>query len=600
MKKLYFLSILLISAVSYGQVLEENFDYGMTGGDLTSASGGLWVQHSGSADPVAYVPTPSLTMTDYPSSGIGGHVSFSGTSQDVNRAFSGISTGTVYGSALVNLSAVGSGNYFMHFNASGGFRTRVGAQDDGNGDILFGIGTSSSTLTYGTTPYSLNTTYLLVFSYEIATGVSNLYVLTAVTPTEPMTPEATNTGTSGTAITAIAFRQSSGIPAVLVDGVRVAENWNEIMNNSTNPSISITSPANGSTLAPGTTSVDVEWTTANLSGGETVSVTVNGNTSTNETSPFNIVTMDGESYDVTVELIDGGPIDSDMITFDVASLTQVMTIADLRAGTIGEIYELTGEAVISYIVTEGNRNQKYIQDATGGILIDDVPGTLSTAFNIGDGITGLQGELSSFSGLLQFNPVANNTASSTGNTITPVEITAGELLTNGENYESELITVLNVDFAVTGTFTDNTNYDITTAGGSDTTVCRVAFGDENLIGANIPTSTSAVTGLGGEFNGTYQVLPRYLTDVLGATLSNDNFNVSEFSIYPNPTTNGKVTISSTNSEAISVVGFDILGKEVLSSQVSNNTLDVSDLKTGVYILKISQDNATVTRKLIIK
>ena len=600
MKKLYFLFILLISAVSYGQVLEENFDYGMTGGDLTSASGGLWVQHSGSADPVAYVPTPSLTMTDYPSSGIGGHVSFSGTSQDVNRAFSGISTGTVYGSALVNLSAVGSGNYFMHFNASGGFRTRVGAQDDGNGDILFGIGTSSSTLTYGTTPYSLNTTYLLVFSYEIATGVSNLYVLTAVTPTEPMTPEATNTGTSGTAITAIAFRQSSGIPAVLVDGVRVAENWNEIMNNSTNPSISITSPANGSTLAPGTTSVDVEWTTANLSGGETVSVTVNGNTSTNETSPFNIVTMDGESYDVTVELIDGGPIDSDMITFDVASLTQVMTIADLRAGTIGEIYELTGEAVISYIVTEGNRNQKYIQDATGGILIDDVPGTLSTAFNIGDGITGLQGELSSFSGLLQFNPVANNTASSTGNTITPVEITAGELLTNGENYESELITVLNVDFAVTGTFTDNTNYDITTAGGSDTTVCRVAFGDENLIGANIPTSTSAVTGLGGEFNGTYQVLPRYLTDVLGATLSNDNFNVSEFSIYPNPTTNGKVTISSTNSEAISVVGFDILGKEVLSSQVSNNTLDVSDLKTGVYILKISQDNATVTRKLIIK
>ena len=600
MKKLYFLFILLISAVSYGQVLEENFDYGMTGGDLTSASGGLWVQHSGSADPVAYVPTPSLTMTDYPSSGIGGHVSFSGTSQDVNRAFSGISTGTVYGSALVNLSAVGSGNYFMHFNASGGFRTRVGAQDDGNGDILFGIGTSSSTLTYGTTPYSLNTTYLLVFSYEIATGVSNLYVLTAVTPTEPMTPEATNTGTSGTAITAIAFRQSSGIPAVLVDGVRVAENWNEIMNNSTNPSISITSPANGSTLAPGTTSVDVEWTTANLSGGETVSVTVNGNTSTNETSPFNIVTMDGESYDVTVELIDGGPIDSDMITFDVASLTQVMTIADLRAGTIGEIYELTGEAVISYIVTEGNRNQKYIQDATGGILIDDVPGTLSTAFNIGDGITGLQGELSSFSGLLQFNPVANNTASSTGNTITPVEITAGELLTNGENYESELITVLNVDFAVTGTFTDNTNYDITTAGGSDTTVCRVAFGDENLIGANIPTSTSAVTGLGGEFNGTYQVLPRYLTDVLGATLSNDNFNVSEFSIYPNPTTNGKVTISSTNSEAISVVGFDILGKEVLSSQVSNNTLDVSDLKTGVYILKISQDNATMTRKLIIK
>ena len=78
MKKLYFLLLtILMTTVSFGQVLDENFDYGTTGGDLTTASGGAWVQHSGSADPVAYVSAPtSLTMAGYPSSGIGGHATY--------------------------------------------------------------------------------------------------------------------------------------------------------------------------------------------------------------------------------------------------------------------------------------------------------------------------------------------------------------------------------------------------------------------------------------------------------------------------------------------------------------------------------------------
>ena len=209
MKKLYFLILtLLISSVTVAQVLSEDFDYGTTSGDLTAVSGGTWNSHSGTTA-VAYVAAPtSLSMTDYPSSGVGGHITLAGSnSQDVNSAFPAITSGTVYGSALVNLSSVGSGNYFMHFNSSG-FRARVGAQDDGMGDVLFGIGTDSSTLSYGSTAYSLNTTYLLVFSYNIDTGVSNLYVLSAVTPTEPMTPEATSTGGTGTAISAISFRQS--------------------------------------------------------------------------------------------------------------------------------------------------------------------------------------------------------------------------------------------------------------------------------------------------------------------------------------------------------------------------------------------------------
>ncbi|MBV7268921.1 lamin tail domain-containing protein [Winogradskyella luteola] len=85
-----------------------------------------------------------------------------------------------------------------------------------------------------------------------------------------------------------------------------------------------------------------------------------------------------------------------------------------------------------------------------------------------------------------------------------------------------------------------------------------------------------------------------------ATLSNGDFTATAFSIYPNPTNGGEITISSSKSEAISVIGYDILGKQVLSTTITNNTLDVSNLNTGIYILKITQNNASATKKLVIK
>jgi len=605
MNKNYFLLVaLLISSLSFGQVLEENFDYGMTNGDLTAASGGAWAQHSGTSDPVQYVATPSLTMTGYPSSGIGGHVSVSGTSQDVNRSFSGISSGTVYGSALVNLSAVGSGNYFMHFNIAGGFTTRIGARDDGSGGVQFGVGTSSSTLTYGTTSYALNTTYLLVFSYEVSSGVSNLHVLSAVTATEPAMPEATNTGTTGRTISAIAIRQSNNIPTFLIDGIRVAESWTEIMNNSSIPSVSIVTPGDGATFDPGTSSVDVSFTVQNLDlmvAGNQVNITVNSDpTDTDVSSPYAVPTMNGGMYSVTVELLENNiVIDTKMVSFSVASITQVSSITELRNGNLGDYYELDAEAIISYIVTENTRNQKYIQDSGAGILIDDTAGTLSTTLAAGDGIFGLQGQLSQFSGVLQFVPISNLPgASSSGNSITPLFVTANELATNGEAYESRLIRVLNVEFSDMGNFADNTNYTVTTAGGSDTTVCRASFGDEDLIGTAIPAVPVDIIGLGGEFNGSYQVLPRFTSDI-DTTLSTEEFGTTEFNMYPNPATGNIVTIASASNNTKDVQVYSILGKQVINTTITN-TLNIADLQSGVYVVKITDNGKSATKKLVIK
>lgn len=224
-----------VTSLSTNYSLEDNLDYGGTAGDLTAVSGGEWEAHSGAGNgPIGY-DTSGLSMTDYPSSGIGGSLTVDGAgSEDVTNWFPEISSGNVYASALVNLSAVSTGTYTFHLrddDFSVGYVARVGAMDDGSGNILFGIGASSSTLTYGTTPFNLNTTYLLVSSYNIDTGVSNLYVLSTAEATEPGTPEATSSGNPAAIISGVSIRQGGGGPTGIFDGIRVATSWDAIMVN---------------------------------------------------------------------------------------------------------------------------------------------------------------------------------------------------------------------------------------------------------------------------------------------------------------------------------------------------------------------------------
>lgn len=83
-------------------------------------------------------------------------------------------------------------------------------------------------------------------------------------------------------------------------------------------------------------------------------------------------------------------------------------------------------------------------------------------------------------------------------------------------------------------------------------------------------------------------------------LSVNEIDSKSFNLYPNPTNKGYVTISSLNSDAIDARVFDILGKEVMKGKVENNQLNVSNLNAGMYILKLSQNNSTVTKKLVIQ
>jgi hypothetical protein len=71
-------------------------------------------------------------------------------------------------------------------------------------------------------------------------------------------------------------------------------------------------------------------------------------------------------------------------------------------------------------------------------------------------------------------------------------------------------------------------------------------------------------------------------------------------MYPNPTSTVFVNVVGTNDNAILVSVYDILGKQVINETLTNNRINVSALSAGIYIVKISQNDASVTKKLVIK
>lgn len=385
---------------------------------------------------------------------------------------------------------------------------------------------------------------------------------------------------------------NSGDGQVVIDNVV----WTGFAGQGT-PAISISQPNANQQFAPATSKVDVVFATLNIDTGGIVDITVNGNLTSDVTSPFSISTVAGESYSVTVNVMSGGSsIANDNVTFSVASITQVADLAALRADVTANdaegFYELMSTPTVTF--TRVLRNQIYAQDASSGILIDDFDGTISTAFSIGDGISGLIGQAFLYDGLLQLIPITDASVVA-GSAITPEVVTIATLLSNIQVYESELVKINSATFAdAGGIFAAATVYSVSDGSAID---FRTTFEEVDYIGGTIPAATTDLIVLVSHFNGNAQITARSMGDLL----STPSFTNAKFNIYPNPTATGFVKISSSNSSTIAVEVLDVLGKTVIKqASLQNETLDVSNLNTGVYILKITQDETNIAKKLIIE
>jgi hypothetical protein len=71
-------------------------------------------------------------------------------------------------------------------------------------------------------------------------------------------------------------------------------------------------------------------------------------------------------------------------------------------------------------------------------------------------------------------------------------------------------------------------------------------------------------------------------------------------MYPNPLSGNVLNIVTDANATKSVTIYNILGKEVLSANTAETAINVAGLTSGVYIVKITEEGKTATRKLVIK
>jgi hypothetical protein len=211
-------------------LLSENFDY--TAGDLLTAHG--WSAHSG-AGTQSITVTSGLSYTGYPGSGIGGAALVDNNGEDVNKTFAAQTSGTIYFSALINVTTAVDG-YFIHLGTgTSTFGSRVFMKPSANaGKVNFGFA-YQSTAAYAATPtdFDLNTTYLVIVKYDFDGGNGSLWVLPSGVPASEATAGTAEVGSSGTKLTtidAIYLRQYNASENITVDGIRVAQTWADLFN----------------------------------------------------------------------------------------------------------------------------------------------------------------------------------------------------------------------------------------------------------------------------------------------------------------------------------------------------------------------------------
>lgn len=382
------------------------------------------------------------------------------------------------------------------------------------------------------------------------------------------------------------------------------------------PSLSIASPANNTIFNPETTTVNISLIILNFVVGTPgagidghIHYSVNGGSVVMQydTNPIVLNGLTPGSYNVLVELVNNShqplsPPVTASVNFTIASYINVNNISELRqdviANGVGRYYQINNQPVVTY--ARATRNQKYIQDATAAILIDDNDGIIPNTYNTGDAMSGVKGRTNLFSGLLQLTPTTDASLASTGNNITPQVVSLSDLINNLEQYESELVQINNVTFADGDGTTNfvsppNTNYAFTD--GTDTVNFRTIFAEANYIGTPVPQGSTSFAALVGNFNGAPQVTARSLNDL---TLSIRNNTIEGLKVYPNPVRDGILYIETPSNGEKFITVFDVLGKSVLTVSTLNEAIDVTSLNKGIYVVKITENTKSATVKLVIK
>jgi Secretion system C-terminal sorting domain len=86
----------------------------------------------------------------------------------------------------------------------------------------------------------------------------------------------------------------------------------------------------------------------------------------------------------------------------------------------------------------------------------------------------------------------------------------------------------------------------------------------------------------------------------GPVLSNLENTISGLSVFPNPVKTGIFYITTDANAERTVTIFDLVGKQILNATTSESAINVANLNSGVYMLQITEEGKTATKKLVIR
>ncbi len=263
----------------------------------------------------------------------------------------------------------------------------------------------------------------------------------------------------------------------------------------------------------------------------------------------------GGTVSIPLTIVDE-PVDSTGFLEDTESLAFTLSPADTLAPEIDDgasSFTLTieeddvpltaeesrnrpsgGRTVADGLVTRVESDGVYVQDGTGAFFVFD--GDFASQASKGDSVR-VDGAVGYFNGVFQVSGVSDGPQTevlSSGNALpAPQEVSLGEVVNNGEEYESELIRVENfaIDAGGDQTFQGGVPaglYDISTQDASST---LLVTGGSGLVGESIP-DRGTFQGVLGQFNGEggggdepdegYQLLGIDLDDVIAPEVATIN------------------------------------------------------------------------------
>lgn len=256
-------------------------------------------------------------------------------------------------------------------------------------------------------------------------------------------------------------------------------------------------------------------------------------------------------------------------------ITPVQTVqgTGLESPMIGQQVTITGR------VTGNFDNTLYIQDNStgrGGICIFN---SLKTG-NVGDSVV-VRGKVVEYSTLTELTDIGYFYNFGNNKTVEPVEINTSQI---NEDYEGMLVKIPGVTFNEGGTTIQDANTTYSFSDGSGQSVLFSSW-NSRLVGKKLPGGKVTVTGILSQYQGTYQLLARDISDfgvkTTAPLLPADDARIV---LYPNPA--GDQLFLSSSKEIKSIIVYSASGQKMISESRKISQIDVSAFAPGLYIITI--------------